>query len=125
LDKLEQPSFASLYMLLALTVLIIILVGCGTNGPPPPQVRASVQFTAATVPNESGSEAIVTNTNNEAEYVTITASRPSTGETKSWSCNIVESDYQEIGSSNGWAFQSGDQVTVSENGYQSLVWTMN
>ena len=73
----------------------------------------------------SGSVAGVKNTSSTAVSLTLTATRPSTGQSKTFRIVVDPSAAKEIGEQEGWAFVKGDQLKVEQPGHKSKTWALN
>jgi hypothetical protein len=86
------------------------------------EVPVSIRFRPVIFGN--GYYASITNRSGQAIDISIVIERPRSGKTKNLEIVIDGSGTKEIGEDEGWAFMSGDSVTVSHSEYKALIWTM-
>jgi len=87
-----------------------------------PEVPVIVAFRDAFF--SSGSVARISNQSGRSIAVTVTISRPLSGSAKNYEMVINSGASKEIGEQEGWAFVSGDTVTIEEAGHKSRSYTM-
>lgn len=81
-----------------------------------PEATVNVTFRKAIF--SSGQVAVIANTSPAAISATFTASRPSTGVSKSIDLTLDPNRPKEIGEREGWAFVAGDRVQVEQPGHK-------
>ena|SRR5579883_1541381 len=76
--------------------------------------------------SEHGSIASIENVDSEEAALNIKIERPSDGTSKTIDDFVIEGHQsRDLGEDQGWAFVSGDKITLSEGGHKSETWTMN
>ena len=88
-----------------------------------PEVTVLVGFRKALM--ASGSVAGLKNVSPSSVSLTVTASRPSTGQSKMFRFVIDSSGVREFGEQEGWAFIKGDQLKVEQPGHKGKIWTFS
>lgn len=87
-----------------------------------PEVQVSVTTRPAML--GSGLVAVVENDSGSMLAITVVASRPSTGQSRSFDFVMNARARTEIGHIEGWAFVNGDTVTVSQPNHKSRLFTL-
>jgi hypothetical protein len=91
-----------------------------------PEVRVSVLFgNPAPHSRETGSVAWIHNMNGSSADLTVDVTRPSSGASRSFSFVLAGGAEKKVGQNEGWAFLSGDMITVRRAGHKSLTSTMD
>ena len=88
-----------------------------------PEVTVLAGFRKALM--SSGSVAGFRNVSRSAVSLTVTALRPSSGQSKLFRLVVDSSTAKEIGEQEGWAFIAGDQLKVEQPGHKPKTWTVN
>jgi dsDNA-specific endonuclease/ATPase MutS2 len=88
-----------------------------------PEVTVLVGFRKALM--SSGSVARLKNVSPASISLTVTASRPSTAQSKMFRFVIDSSGIKEFGEQEGWAFIKGDQLKVEQPGHKGKIWTLS
>lgn len=88
-----------------------------------PEATVSVGFRAALI--SSGNVAQIKNISAQSIAIKVTASRPSTGKSEEFEAVIDPGASEELGEKEGWAFVSGDSVTIDQADHKSKTYTMN
>ena len=83
-----------------------------------PEATVIVNFRKGFVDN--GDVAIFTNISGRTTVITAEIERPSSGKTKTIDLAFDRGTTRNIGETEGWAFLSGDTVTIHQEGHKSL-----
>jgi hypothetical protein len=76
--------------------------------------------------SEHGSVASIENVGSDEAALNIHIERPSDGTSKTIEDFVIEGHQsRDLGEDEGWAFVSGDKITLSEGGHKDETWTMN
>jgi hypothetical protein len=86
------------------------------------EVPVSVRFRAALI--GSGYIAVISNNSGRSIAIKIKISRSSV-ERKTYETVLDGGASKEIGEDEGWAFVSGDAISIEQDGHKSLTFTMN
>lgn len=87
-----------------------------------PEVQVSVVTRQAMF--GSGLVAMIKNNSGEMAAVSIEAKRPASGQSRTYELVMNSGMLKEIGHAEGWAFVSGDTVTVSQPNHKSKVFNI-
>ena len=87
-----------------------------------PQAEALVSFIKPVFGN--GYYARIVNTGSSTSQYSARISRPSTGAGKTWTLTIDSGRFTDIGEQEGWAFISGDTITITQNNHKSMTLTL-
>ncbi|MBC3809874.1 hypothetical protein [Undibacterium aquatile] len=71
----------------------------------------------------SGFVAVIANTSGQAQSFNIEINRPSSGKSKVLEVVINPNSTKEIGEHEGWAFVSGDRITIKQAEHKALTFT--
>ena len=85
-----------------------------------PEATVIVNFRKGFVDN--GDVAIFSNISGRTTVITAEIARPSSGKTKSFELAFDRGTTRNLGESEGWAFLSGDTVTIHQDGHKSLTY---
>jgi len=85
-----------------------------------PEATVIVNFRKGFVDN--GDVAIFSNISGRTTVITAEIGRPSSGKTKSFELAFDRNTTRNLGESEGWAFLSGDTVTIHQDGHKSLTY---
>ncbi|MBS1129425.1 MAG: hypothetical protein H6R16_427 [Proteobacteria bacterium] len=83
------------------------------------EVPVSVGFRKALMSN--GHVAMFTNTSAQSIAVVVEVSRASSGQTRSFDMTLDSGRKRELGEREGWAFVTGDTLTLSQPEHKSLI----
>lgn len=86
-----------------------------------PEAQVRISFRKALL--SSGNVAKITNIATGSIAVTAEVERPSTGRKKAYELTLDTNQYKEIGELEGWAFVSGDVITIRQAGHKVLTFT--
>jgi|SRR5579862_3849236 len=76
--------------------------------------------------SEHGSVASIENVDSDQVALNIKIERPSDGTSKTIDDFVIDGHQsRDLGEDEGWAFVSGDKITLSEGGHKAETWTMN
>ena len=70
----------------------------------------------------SGSVAGLTNVSPSSVSLTVTASRPTTNQSKVFRFVVDSNRLKEFGEQEGWPFIKGDQLKVEQPGHKTKIW---
>ena len=86
------------------------------------ETRVKVSFRKGFI--DSGYVATFTNTYNQPVVITADFERPSSAKKRSAEMTFDPGQSKEIGESEGWAFVSGDTVTVNQDNHKSITFAL-
>ncbi|HEX5322742.1 MAG TPA: hypothetical protein VFW40_03070 [Capsulimonadaceae bacterium] len=92
-----------------------------------PEIPCVVGFgSPGLLSSEHGSVASIENTDSDEAAFNIHIERPSDGTSKTIDDFVIEGHQaRELGEDEGWAFVSGDKLTIREGGHKGETWTMD
>ena len=88
-----------------------------------PEVTVLVGFRKALM--ASGSVAGLKNVSPSSVSLTVTATRPSTNQSKVFRFVVDSNGVKEFGEQEGWPFIKGDQLKVEQPGHKTKIWTFS
>ena len=88
-----------------------------------PEVAVLVGFRKALL--SSGNVAGIKSTSSSSAPISVTAARPSTGQSRNYQFVIDANGVKEVGEQQGWAFVKGDTLKVEQPGHKPKTWVFN